>query len=86
MENNLQLSPIMNDFVPPPKSLQLGWCQKKNRTMGYEKRYLLLGISQLLIARDPDYECLVNVIPLEGGYCIVRANEKNPKCGLNIIT
>ena len=76
----------MNDFVPPPKSLQIGVCRKKNRTMGSETRYLLLGISQLLIARDPDYENLVNVIPLEGGYCIVRENEKNPPTGLNIIT
>ena len=55
LENNLQLSPIMNDFVPPHKSLMKGNCRKKNRTMGYETRYLLLGISQLLISRDPDF-------------------------------
>ena len=54
--------------------------------MGNETRYLLLGISQLLIARDPDFENLVNVIPLEGGYCIVRESEKYPNTGLNIIT
>ena len=86
LENYLQISPIMNDFVPPHKSLMMGECRKKNRTMGFETRYLLLGISQLLIARDPDYEYLVNVIPLEGGFCIVRENEKNPKLGLVIIT
>ena len=86
LENNLQLSPIMNDFVPPPKSLQIGVCQKRNRTMGTETRYLLLGQSQLLVARDPDYENLVNVIPLEGGFCIVRPNEKRPKTCLNIVT
>ena len=86
LENYLQITPIMNDFVPPHKSLMMGVCRKKNRTMGYETRYLLLGISQLLIARDPDYEFLVNVIPLEGGFCIVRENENNPKLGLVIIT
>ena len=54
--------------------------------MGYETRYLLLGISQLLISRDPDFQNLVNVIPLEGGYCIVRENDHSPKLGLLIIT
>ena len=76
----------MNDFVPPHKSLQQGVCRKKNRNMGYETRYLLLGISQLLISRDPDFKNLVNVVPLEGGYCIIRDNEKHPKLGLVIIT
>ena len=66
----------MHDYILPQKSLLIGKCRKKNRTLGSEDRYLMLGASCLLVARDPDFKNLVNVIPLEGGYCICRSEEK----------
>jgi PH domain len=45
---------------------------KKNKALGYETRFLLLGHSQLLISRDPDFNNIVNVIPLEGGYVMIK--------------
>jgi hypothetical protein len=62
----------MDDHVLPPKSLGKACIQKKNRALGYETRYLLLGHTQLLIARDPEFSNIVNVIPLEGGFVIVK--------------
>lgn len=71
-DNHLKLIPVTHDYILPQKSLLIAKCRKKNRTIGYEDRYLMLGNSQLLVARDPEFKNLVNVIPLEGGYCIVR--------------
>lgn len=31
----------------------------------------MLGTGQLVIARDSEYKNIVNVVPLEGGYCLV---------------
>ena len=50
-ENSLKIVPVMHDYILPHKSLMIGKCRKKNRTFGSEDRYLLLGPSQLLIAR-----------------------------------
>jgi hypothetical protein len=50
----------------------IGECMKKNTTLGYEKRYLMLGHSQLLISRDKEFEKIVAVIPLEGGFCMIK--------------
>ena len=72
MQTNLQLEFILEDFVLPPKGILIGECMKKNNTFGYERRYLMLGHSQLLIARDKDFEKIVAVIPLEGGFCMVQ--------------
>ena len=72
-ENSLSLSSITNDFVLPPKSVMIGTCRKKNQSFGSETRHLMLGTTQLLLARDKSFESIVNVIPLEGGYCMVRA-------------
>jgi hypothetical protein len=33
----------MDDFVLPPKSVAKAMVLKKNKSIGYEKRYLLLG-------------------------------------------
>ena len=62
----------MHDTVLPPKSLLKSLVYKKNRTLGYEPRYLLLGHTHLLIARDPEFNNLLNIIPLEGGYVVVK--------------
>ena len=43
----------MHDYILPQKSLLIGKCRKKNRTIGSEDRYLMLGATQLLVARDP---------------------------------
>ena len=44
-ENSLRLKPVMHDYILPPKSLLLGKCRKKNRTIGSEDRFLMLGAS-----------------------------------------
>ena len=62
---------ILDDHVLPPKSLAKTCALKKNKSIGYEKRFLLLGYSQLIIARDGDFNHIVNVIPLAGGYVLV---------------
>lgn len=76
-KNSLNLIPIKDDFVLPHKSVLIGECQKKNRHLGSETRYLLLGTSQLLIARDPKFVNIVNVIPLEGGNAIINKYKDN---------
>lgn len=70
--SKLNLKFITNDFVLPPKAIKIGECLKKNRTMGYEKRYLMLGHSQLLISRDKELKQIVALIPLEGGFCMIK--------------
>ena len=75
----------MNDQILPLKSLMIGQCRKKNRTIGSEDRFLMLGPTQLLIARDPNFENIVNVIPMEGGFCICRTEERR-KDTLTILT
>ena len=45
---------------------------KKNQRYGYEKRYLMLGHSQLIIGRDANFDKIVAVIPLEGGFCMIK--------------
>lgn len=63
---------VMDDHVLPPKSLAKSQIQKKNKALGYETRFLLLGHSQLMIARDPEFTNIVNILPLEGGYVMVK--------------
>ena len=43
--NTLDLKVIHNDLVLPMKSLMTGKCSKKNKTIGSEVRFLLLGAS-----------------------------------------
>lgn len=43
--NSLGLTRIISDFVLPRASIKLGQCRKKNRTIGSETRYLMLGNS-----------------------------------------
>lgn len=52
---------------------------------------MLLGTNSLIIARDPEYKQIVNVVPLEGGYCLVKQpNSKqtnaDPKKTVHLIT
>ena len=46
----------------------------------------MLGCSNLLVARDPDFKYIVNVIPMEGGYCICRKESSGKKDTLTILT
>jgi len=32
----------------------------------------MLGFSQLIISRDESFDKILNVIPLEGGFCMVK--------------
>lgn len=68
----------MDDFVLPPKSIAKACVMKKNKSIGYEKRFLLLGYSQLLIARDGEFTNIVNAIPLEGGFVIIKKPKDFP--------
>lgn len=72
LQSELKLEFILEDFVLPPKSIMIGACQKRNATLGYVQRFLMLGHSQLLIARDPEFNKIVSVVPLEGGFCMVQ--------------
>ena len=72
LKPNLQLEFILDDFVLPSKAIMIGECMKKNQKFGYEKRYLMLGHSQLLIGRDEKFDNIVGVIPLEGGFCMIK--------------
>lgn len=50
-ENSLNLKCVMSDFVLPTRSVKMGICKKKNATWSHSQRYLLMGTSQLIIAR-----------------------------------
>lgn len=84
VKTSLDLNFIMDDHVLPPKSLAKAQILKKNKSIGYETRYLLLGHTQLVIARDRDFNNIVNVIPLEGGYVLINKPRDFP--GLIIST
>ena len=43
--SDLKIEFITDDIVLPPKAIKIGECMKKNRSMGYEQRYLMLGHS-----------------------------------------
>lgn len=45
VKTSLDLKFIMDDFVLPPKSIAKACVMKKNKSIGYEKRFLLLGYS-----------------------------------------
>ena len=85
-KNSLNLVPVMQDEILPYKQLMVGTCRKKNRTVGSEDRFLMLGLSQILIARDPKFDHIVNVIPLEGSFCICRKENTGKKDTLTILT
>jgi hypothetical protein len=74
----------MDDHVLPPKSVAKACIQKKNKSLGWETRYILLGHTQMLISRDKDFSNIVNVVPLEGGYVMIRKPRDFP--GLVIST
>ncbi len=46
--------------------------KKKNKKLGWETRYIALGMTQLLISRDEDYTKLLNVIPLAPGTFAIK--------------
>ena len=62
----------MDDNILPPKSLAKACVLKKNKSLGWEKRFILLGYSQLIFARDGEFQNIVNVIPLEGGFVLIN--------------
>ena len=72
LKPRIHLEFILSDLVLPPKAVKKGKVFKKKKTVGYTERYLMLGHSQLLIARDPNFEKIVGLIPLEGGFCMVK--------------
>jgi hypothetical protein len=72
LKPNLQVEFILDDFVLPSKAIIIGECMKKNQKIGYEKRYLMLGHSQLIIGRDKNFDKIVALIPLEGGFCMIK--------------
>ena len=45
---------------------------KKNKKYGWEPRFLLLGYTQILIARDENFDRIVNVVPIVGGFISVN--------------
>lgn len=60
-----------DDSKVPARSIRMAQALKKNKKMGWEGRYLLLGYTQILIAWDPDFVKIVNVIPIVGGFVSV---------------
>jgi hypothetical protein len=78
VKTSLNLKFILDDLVLPPKSLAKSTVLKKNKSLGFEKRYLLLGHSQVLIARDGEFNNIVNAIPLEGGYVMIHKPKDFP--------
>jgi hypothetical protein len=67
---------FMDDFHLPPKSLLKAKVKKKNKNLGWEVRYIVLGLTQLLIARDENFHKLLNVVPLSPGtFALKRKGE-----------
>eukprot|EP00350_Pseudokeronopsis_sp_OXSARD2_P003737 CAMPEP_0170551644 /NCGR_PEP_ID=MMETSP0211-20121228/9657_1 /TAXON_ID=311385 /ORGANISM="Pseudokeronopsis sp., Strain OXSARD2" /LENGTH=324 /DNA_ID=CAMNT_0010858959 /DNA_START=227 /DNA_END=1199 /DNA_ORIENTATION=- len=63
----------MDDYILPPKCVKKGQVMKKQKKfVVYEMRYLLLGCTQLLIARDKEFTSILNVVPIEGGYTQIK--------------
>jgi hypothetical protein len=72
LKPKLALKFILQDFVLPPPGIKRGKAMKARKTMGFAERYLLLGHSQLLIARDSNFDNITGLIPLEGGFCMIK--------------
>lgn len=72
LKPKIHLEFILSDLVLPPKAVKIGKVYKKQKTIGYSERYLMLGHSQLLISRNATFDRIVGLIPLEGGFCMVK--------------
>ena len=57
----------MDDFYLAPQSLLKAKIKKKNKNLGWETRHIALGLTQLIISRDPGFHKLLNVVPLTSG-------------------
>jgi hypothetical protein len=58
---------------------------------GRATRFLLLGLGQLIIGRDPNFNHIVNVVPLEGGFCLAmqpntKQTDADSKKTIHLIT
>ena len=81
----------MTDQVLPTRDVRKGECKKKNAVFGAATRHLMLGTGQLIIARDAEFKHIVNVVPLEGGYCLVmqptaKMTDNDSKKCIHLIT
>jgi len=56
----------------PPQSLLKAKVRKKNKNLGWETRYIALGLTQLLITRDENYVRVLNIVPLLPGTFIIN--------------
>lgn len=58
---------FMDDFHLPPQSLLKAKIKKKNKNLGWETRYLALGLTNLIISRDEEFSKILNIVPLTAG-------------------
>ena len=58
---------FMDDFHLPPQSLLKAKIKKKNKNLGWETRYLALGLTHLIISRDEEFSKILNIVPLTAG-------------------
>jgi hypothetical protein len=70
--HNHKIHVLMDDYHLAPKCLLKAKIKKKNKKLGWETRYIALGMTQLLISRDEDYTKLLNVIPLAPGTFAIK--------------
>ena len=71
-EDLLSMNVFMDDFNLPPKSLLSAKVKKKNKKLGWETRFLALGLSHLIISRDEGFYNLLNIIPLTAGTFAIK--------------
>lgn len=62
----------MDDYHLPPESILKAKIKKKNKSLGWETRYIVFGLSQVLFARDQYFKKLLNVIPLTAGTFVLK--------------
>ena len=67
----------MDDHKLAPRSIRQAECQKKNSKFGWVSRHLLLGYTQIIVARDKEFAHIVNVIPIVGGFISVSRENEN---------
>lgn len=66
----------MDDFHLAPKALLKAKIKKKNKKLGWETRFIALGMTQLLISRDEEFTKLLNVIPLAPGTFAIKMKKE----------
>ena len=73
--NNFNI--ILDDYHIPPESILKAIVKKKNKKLGWERRYLAFGLTQVIIARDSAFHKILNIIPLTAGtYAVKRKAEQ----------